>query len=278
MSSTNTIFSEFWPSTALLPYVQSFWLGNFNIQGQDKYTPSVLPNGCVEMIIHLTGDRCALCREEDSWEETAPLILVGLFGQPYQVQFSRNVRVFGIRFYPDGIRNIFGVPPSEFFSTYEDGVDILGMRLKEFCSRIQEVSKVGDQVEMTNEFLETELTRNIKTHDYTHQAMHMIRKNQGLAGYEELTREIPISVRQLQREFKSLYGITVRDYMRLSRLNAVHHYMLAKNQNFTQLSYDLNFSDQSHFIREFKNYTGVAPRTFVKSRDLFIVNPVIRKD
>jgi AraC-like DNA-binding protein len=42
------------------------------------------------------------------------------------------------------------------------------------------------------------------------------------------------------------------------------------------LPYDLNFSDQSHFIREFKNYVGIAPKKFINSRKQFIVNPAIR--
>lgn len=274
----NTVFSEFLPSHPLLPYIQTYWVGNFNIYGEKDYTQSVLPNGCIELIIHLTDEHCALSKNQDQWSVSPVFTLVGLYDKPYEVQFSRHVKVFGIRFHPDGIRNIFGIPPAEFLATYEDGTDVLGQNLRAFCSKIRELDHPEQQVHLANAFISGQLASHVQTYDYTHLAMELIRKMQGMADYQELTEQIPISVRQLQREFKALYGITVKDYMRLSRMNAIarrtiQHYMLSKQQNFTQLSYELNFTDQSHFIREFKNYTGVPPKKFVKSREQFIVNP-----
>jgi AraC-like DNA-binding protein len=272
----NTVFTEFLPSHTLLPYIQTYWQGNFNIKGEKDFSQSVLPNGCIELIIHITDNHCTLSKNDGDWAKSPVFTLLGLYDKPYEVQFSHNVRVFGIRFYPDGIRNIFGIPPSEFLATYEDGTDVFGHSLREFCAKIRELNTTAEQVSLANEFISGQLASHVQTYDYTHLAMKLIRKVQGMADYQELTAQVPISIRQLQREFKALYGITVRDYMRLSRMNAIHNYMLSKNQSLTQLPYDLNFSDQSHFIREFKNYVGVAPKKFINRRNQFIINPAIR--
>src|SRR5690606_31609543 len=159
------------------------------------------------LIIHTTADHCKLARRDSDWIRTPEFILVGLFDKPYEVRFSRKVDVFGIRFYPDGIRNIFGISPSEFFATYEDGVDVLGQRLREFCSRLREAPGSTEQVLLTDRFIQDQLSRHVKTYDYTHIAMRRIRQVHGIHDYAALMREIPISPRQLQREFKSQYGI-----------------------------------------------------------------------
>src|SRR5690606_10298827 len=159
--------------------------------------------------------------------------------------------------------------PSEFFATYEDGVDVLGERLREFCSRLREAPGSTEQVLLTDRFIQDQLSRHVKTYDYTHIAMRRIRQVHGMHDYAALMREIPISPRQLQREFKSQYGITVRDYMRLLRLNAIQQYMHSASVSLSQLPYELNFTDQSHLIREFKGYVGVAPKKFLKHRDRF---------
>lgn len=272
----NTLFTELLPNPELTPYIQTYWLGNFNVQNEKRYRQRVVPNGCIELIVHLTNDHCYLVKNDQSWTKSPDFTLLGLFDQPYDVHFSYNVRVFGIRFFPDGLKTIFGIPPSEFISTYEDGSNVLGKKMAEFCLRIRELEDPHRQVDMANHFFKDQIHAKTQKHDYTHLAMKLIRSVKGMADYRELTGQVPISLRQLQREFKAHYGITVRDYMRLTRMNAIQSYMLTRDENLTQLSYELEFTDQSHFIREFKNYTGIAPKKFIRNKDKFIVNPAVK--
>lgn len=230
--------------------------------------------GCIELIIHLTADHCQLSREEGKWSVSPAFTLLGIYDKPYEVVFTQNVQVFGIRFYPDGINHIFGIPPAVFFATYEDGTDVLGRQMKAFCEKIRSLDTM-EQVQITDAFLKSQLAKNQRPYDHTHAAMTYIRNAKGMTDYQALNRLIPISPRQLQREFKTIYGITITDYMRLSRLNAIQRYMQSQPQSLTWLSYELNFSDQSHFIREFKTFAGVAPGKFIKNRAHFIVNPVV---
>jgi len=269
----NIVIQEFEPSPQLMPFVQAYWRGDFNVNGEQGFSKSVLPNGCIELIIHSTSEHCHLQKKEESWIHSPDFTLLGMYDQPYEVKFSQKVTTFGIRFHPDGIRHLFGVPPSEFLATYEDGVEVLGKKIRDFCSKMIDLQQSDQQIQWANDFLSQQLKTHFNPHDYTHQAMKLIRKMQGMADYEQLTRQLPISNRQLQREFKATYGITVTDYMRLARLNAIQRYMQSSDLNFTQMTYDLDFSDQSHFIREFKKYTGLAPGKFVKKRSHFIINP-----
>ena len=116
--------------------------------------------------------------------------------------------------------------------------------------------------------------KNRKTYDYAHLAMQLIREHQGLINFEYLKEKIPIGLRQLQRDFKNNYGIKITDYIRLSRLNMINKYMLNGQSNLTELAYELQFTDQSHFIREFKNYTGLAPGRFLKNQGDYIINAI----
>lgn len=270
----DTIFLEFEPQLMLQPYIQSYWSGSFNVRGMDEYVQSVLPNGCIELIVHLTDDHCNLSGSEGQWTKSPSFTLLGVFNNVYEVRFFDQVEVFGVRFFPDGIWNIFGVAPSEFLSTYENGSDVLGKQLADFCARIREAKSHAERVGLANNFMLKELNDNTQAHDYTHLTMQLIRKSKGLATYSGITQEVPISPRQLQRDFKNTYGITISEYMRLTRINAIHNYMLSGELNLTGLSHEMNFSDQSHFIKEFKNYSGLSPKRFSKARDQFIINPV----
>jgi len=56
-------------------------------------------------------------------------------------------------------------------------------------------------------------------------------------------------------------------------MNAIQKYMQSAMINLTDLTYEIGFADQSHFIREFKLITGISPRKFLDQRSEYIVNP-----
>ena len=270
----NLIVTKFKPIQELTQYVESYWLGKFNISGDNNFSQTVVPNGCIELIIHLSDDHCALDKDSHGYHKSPPFTLLGVYDKTYVVKFSNSVHVLGIRFYPDGFRNIIGVPPGLFTSTYEDGIDVMGKNLKELCLRIKEIESSQDKIKLINDFLLNQVMKNKRTYDNTRIAMQLIRQQMGLIGFDELKEKVPISFRQLQREFKTLYGLTISDYMRLIRLNAINKYMLSKSSTLTEIAHDLDFTDQSHFIREFRRYTGLPPGKFVRNYEDFIVNVV----
>lgn len=264
---------EYSPGPYLSQFVQSYWQGNFNISGVSKISHSVLPSGCIELIIHVTVDHCLLSSNSENWESSPKFTLLGLYEKPYVVQFEKPVRVFGIRFFPDGFRHVFGVPPREFLASYEDCIAVLGQKLSNFCSDIQSAKVTEQRIAIANAFLLKTLSASRIKYDYTHQAMMLVRRTTGIADYKELVSQIPISTRQLQREFRKIYGLSIRDYIRLTRMNAIYKYMLSGTSDLGQLTFEMEFFDQSHFIREFRNYTGVPPRRFLAFSEDYIVNP-----
>ncbi|MEQ6168521.1 helix-turn-helix transcriptional regulator [Ekhidna sp. MALMAid0563] len=268
----NIIFKEFSPQPVLAPFVQSFWIGDFNINRQDGFTQRVVPNGCVELIIHLEDDHCSLFTDENRWKETPNYLVIGTYQRPYDVQFSTPVKVFGIRFFPDGIKQILGVYPSEFINAYENGIDVLGGSIEAFCDSLRSIPFVNERVALANNFLSKQLERNFQNHDFTHLAMRSIREEMGVVNHKKVLNTVPLSQRQLQRAFKKIYGITISDYMRLARVNAIHNYLLSGVMDLTRISYSLHFADQAHLSKEFKNYTGMSPKTFAKQSSQFIVN------
>lgn len=269
----NIKFSEYKPSLPLSSLVQTYWTGDFNIYSENRFVQSVIPNGCIELIIHLTTSHCELIKE-DSWGKSPEFTLIGLQTSSYEVRFNEPVKVFGIRFNPEGIYNFFGVPPAHFTSTFEESKDVLGIDFDDYCSRLRDAKTVTEQVLLTESFLVKKLENLCSNKiDYVKIASEIIRRNHGIISLENLIKQVPISTRQLQREFKNKFGITAKEYMRIARLNAIQNYMQNTPKiNLTELSYDKGFSDQSHFIREFKMFTGTNPKGFLKDRENYIVN------
>lgn len=268
--------SEYQPSLHLRPFVQSYWTGNFNTFSKEGFSRSVVPNGLIELVVHLTDDHCFLTKNRSVWNESPDYTLIGLYKKPYEVRFPKLVHVFGIRFFPEGITNIFGIPPAEFMATYEDSVDVLGPGFRDYCSRLRETGSLKERITLTEQFLLVRCDKNQRNYDYVRSAAELIRRQDGILDQDTLMEQVFVSRRQLQREFKKQIGITVKEYMRLCRLNAVQRYFQGNEAvDFSDLTFEHGFFDQSHFIREFKSFTGSSPGAFLRKRDNFLVNPVI---
>jgi len=266
------IYLREYPSSAeLQPFVQSYWTGDFNTRSTHNFSQSVIPNGFVELIIHLTDDHCELFRR-NSWGNSPACTLLGLYTKPYAVKFSAHVKVFGIRFNPEGIYNVFGIPTSEFPETFEDMAFVGGPDFATYCARLRECKSMQGRFHLTDAFLLKNLSKHNRLHDYVGAAAAMIRTNSRMR-MDTLHERIAISPRQLQREFKARIGISPKVYMRIARMNAIQRYLNTNTiVDLTGLAYAYGFSDQSHLIKEFHALTGSRPGRFLKERERFIVN------
>lgn len=270
----NIYFEEHSPHRNLAPYVHTYWSARFNLNATPGFTQSVVPNGYVELIIHLSDDHCMLGESATDTGSSPDYTLIGIHTNQYRVRFDKTVCVFGIRFYPEGISNIFGLPPATVASTYADMLDVPGRDISAFCHQLRECNDTATRIALADAHLNKLLARNINTFDYTAVAARIVRQHAGLITQKDLMREVPISPRQLQRGFKDRFGLTTKAYMRIARLNAVQRYMRAQaTPDFATIAYENGYADQSHFIREFKAFTGAPPAEFIRSGSRFIINP-----
>jgi len=268
----NIVFQEYNPPPALMPYVEFFWEGKFNLASDSLLTQRVVPNGYVELIIHLTDLHCELLQGE-GFGPSPVYTLIGLFTKPYDVHFKGFVDVFGIRFKPEGFYHIFGVPAAEIKEEFADLEDLTGRKFREFCAILREQTTGTNRMAFSEQFLRENLHRNNVNLYYLNRAAELIRRHKGLITVDELAGQVFISTRQLEREFKQKLGVSPKQYIRIARLNEVNRLLEnGEELDLTGISYESGFADQAHFIRDFKNFTGASPRVFVKKRGEFIVN------
>lgn len=261
------------PHPQLQPYVERFWEGTFNLSGKTILSQNVVPNGFVELILHTSDRHCSL-QSGRNWSSSPDYTVIGLYTCPYIVKFPDMVDVFGIRFKPEGIFNLFGIPASVFNEGYEDMGQVLGRDFREFSEQVREAKTVDEKIRLSNRYLFSQLQKHHPEMSYVNRAAELIRKTDGIDKIEELPGKVYISLRQLEREFKKKVGTTPKRYMRIARINEVYRKLEdGKAADFTKLAFDCGYADQAHFIRDFKNFTGIQPTLYYNERQKYIVNP-----
>lgn len=90
----------------------------------------------------------------------------------------------------------------------------------------------------------------------------LIFASNGEISITELSKKVSWSQRQINRYFNQQFGLSLKAYCKILRFQASLHHI--KNG---ELYPQLNFTDQSHFIKEIKQLSGVSPKELHKNKN-----------
>jgi YesN/AraC family two-component response regulator len=83
---------------------------------------------------------------------------------------------------------------------------------------------------------------------------------------KEISKGLEINPSYLSREFSKYFeDLSFGEYIRKLRIEKAIELMRSGQYSLTEISYLTGFSDQSHFTRIFKKYTGKNPSDFKKT-------------
>lgn len=246
----NSSFQRIKPSAPLDVFIKCFWIL------EKKYTASVpyeviYPDGCVDLVF--------------KWENGQfTCFFVGPQTRSVRVRQSGNVTCFGIQFLPYGAFPFFAIPMNEFTGHICDPNDFLDTSFNEFIRRIPPYS-VKNCIHDIEKFLTGRLLRGTLDLVQTMEAVKLIYQTTGSISICQLTDRVNLTRRTLERKFESVIGITPKELARIIRFNKVKNKLVQNpGTNLTSLSYEFQYFDQSHFIRDFKQITGLTPSVFAQ--------------
>lgn len=105
-------------------------------------------------------------------------------------------------------------------------------------------------------------------HDYIANVMDYISRHFGeCLQTDELARNFFVSRGKLTSDFKEYTGLTVKQYVRLTRINIAKE-MLIAGRCISDIAQTCGFCDDSHFIRTFRTLVGTTPKEYLVSKGL----------
>lgn len=226
------------PDESLGDFVYCFSsLQNFS----NQHEAVVIPNGKIDLIFSKTTDhqlRIALLGLETKPkypnQEVSDFCSVSF--NPLAVEYILNFPVADIlnsgKFLPDNFWDI----------SIEDLNDFSG-----FCKKI---------TEKTHSLLPE------KVDERKRKLFQLIFASNGEISIVELSEKVSWSQRQINRYFNQQFGLSLKAYCKILRFQASLHHI--KNG---ELYPQLNFTDQSHFIKEIKQLSGVSPKELHKNEN-----------
>ena len=94
--------------------------------------------------------------------------------------------------------------------------------------------------------------------------VQLVRTDQELEGNlsDYLSKKINKDYQQLSRLFSNVEGKSIERYYILQKIERAKELIVYGEQSLTEIAYELGYSSQQHFSRQFKKETGLSPSHF----------------
>jgi AraC-like DNA-binding protein len=226
------------PDKSLADYVYCFSsLQNLS----DNNEAVIIPNGKIDLMFSKTTDN---------------LLRISLLGLETKPKYAKQevTNFFSVSFNPLAVEYILRLSVAEIINSgkilidnfWDFNIDDLN-DFEAFCNKAsQKINSLipKDIDERKRKLFDLILTAN------------------GEVSIKELSEKVVWSERQINRYFNQQFGLSLKAYCNILRFQAsLSHIKEGK------LLPQLNFTDQSHFIKEIKKLSGVSPKELFKNKN-----------
>jgi AraC-like DNA-binding protein len=237
------------PGPELAPFLDHFWIVEWDLAGQPPYVQRTLPYPCVHLVFDSN-------------------VKSGIWGVPtgaFDYELKGAGKVCGLRFRPGAFRAILGRP----LHTIADQVLALSSVFgwdDEAAPRA--VLETPDDVAMmaaASRLLAPLLPAPDPQVERIAAILKTVEATAGLTQVEELAATSGMGVRSLQQLFSDYVGVSPKWVIRRFRLHeAADRLASGEEPDLAALAQSLGYFDQAHFTSDFRKLVGDTPAQYRK--------------
>jgi len=106
-----------------------------------------------------------------------------------------------------------------------------------------------------------------RTNEHVRRALVYIAKNyRGKITLDEVAERVGLSKYRISHLMKEVTGQTIFQHVKRMRVDKAQELLATTEQSYSEITYELGFTDQSAFIKQFRELTGTTPARFRKGR------------
>lgn len=255
------IYQIFEPHHDLKTFVKCYW----TLESPKEKTPeknTIVPDGTMKMIFHY-GDLYKYYTESGNRISLPKCFVIGQLTRPFEVEPTGETGTFFVRFHPNGFLPFTTIPIEEMENTAVSLTKLFGRDGQEIGQKVLNADTTLERINLIESFLFNRLTENKIIDHIVKSTVETILTVDGQLSVDELSRQNNISRRHLARKFSSSIGLSPKQFSKTIKLQATLKTLLNKKiTSFTDLAYESKYYDQAHFIKDFKEFTGLTPKEF----------------
>ena len=249
-------FTRISPHEELSELIECYWM----MQDQDTASKiqKIIPDGYTELIFNYGG--LYRIKMDGPWRLQTANLFAGQINSYFFLENTGATASFAIKMKPAAMTQLFG------------------LNMYKYVDKISDINTFPHpQIAKLNSILipfknEQELIQRLDSHflllkksacvNPLRRELRDVFESNGTITVQELCAVGGKNERQLQRLFKKYIGISPKYYIRIIRFNYIFQLLKEGMVNWTEVVFRSGYYDQSHFIRDFKCFTGEDPSAY----------------
>ncbi|MBT2561081.1 helix-turn-helix transcriptional regulator [Pedobacter sp. ISL-68] len=256
-------FKQFLPSDPLKPYIRHYYI--FKSDADSAFEDVVFPSGDMEVIFNL-GNGSWESLVNNGFKKTPKVELWGQITKPLAIRSVGKHVMLGIKFYTHSASYFFNDQMGVFNDSITDLRDVIGGSADVLHQKLLETDGEQNRIDLLEAFLLKRLISHEKKSFHINKVadiLNSILKDASGSNITYIASRHNITTRYLQRLLHQHTGLSPKSYDKINRFQQSLK-MISKNEEpFTNIAYACGYFDQSHFIRDFKSFTGLTPSSYL---------------
>lgn len=228
-------------------------------QGNQAVAVNVCPNGLPGIVFqpHCLID---ISTDDGVLKNVPDLFLYGQTTKPSVMHFRpKPYTTIQVLLKPDALQSLFRIDASTLTNNILLAKDFGTSQLE---SQLLLLHNTAAMVESLEAFLLSHIKRLQVVSDLVvTSALNLIDMELESVRVTDLVDTLHVSERQLRERFNRAVGVPPQLYIRIRRFNKAMHLMdSGEYDRLSDIAHVLDFHDQSHFIRDIKEFSGKTPK------------------
>ncbi len=254
------------PIPVLQAYVETVWASD-PCSSAATGREHVLPCGQMHLAVRLDGVPLRLYSDANdaTGELVGDAVVAGARAGYYIKDASSPARSVGVQLRPGAAQALFGLSATAFLGRHVSLDDVWGRDAEQLRERLRAADSRQARLDSLQSMLATRLQA---TRPQATRAMHpavadaLVRMERE-TGIGTLAHARGTSHRHFIALFSDATGLSPKRYARVLRFRRLlQAFAKLPAQPWIDLALAAGYSDQSHCIREFREFTGVTPRVY----------------
>lgn len=184
----------------------------------------------------------------------------------YTLHLSGTIGIIGCVFRPTAIHHFFGVPMYELTNERICFSEICSESYNSLKNIIQNSDNTAERLKILEKYL-------LNVHEKSQYGVQEIMESaneifnkKGRIRLLDILEKVPMSRRNFERKFLEEVGVSPKTYAKIRRFSYTCSLMSGKRDvNLMDVLFEGGYYDQSHFIKDFKFFSGRTPRKYAKT-------------
>lgn len=257
---TRNEFTLFLPCYALSSFVRYYWI----LRSRKKLSALTFPVGYPQLIFHRKNT--LYIPELQAYQPR--FAISGQVNFSATLQSTDDTEMIVVVFKPQAA-TLFDIPVSAFYNSEIAVYDLRDSGLKDLADRVLDAESPEDGIGIIERCLISRLNeKHIYDFDRIGASLNML-----LSDCKTTVRDMAeascLGKRHFERVFFNAVGMKPKEYSRIVRFQRSLWLIQNGNRNYIDIAFKSGYSDQSHFIRECREYSGLTPSELIAKQPIY---------